>query len=91
MISTYTSKITGISSYLPDVVARYEAFAFPETTCLLNAQTVACRVYERERKKIKAKAIDSNTTALDEKRAEEEVQTWFYMLLVLKVHMLGEL
>ncbi|CAL5224156.1 g6793 [Coccomyxa viridis] len=30
------------------------------------------RVYERERKKIKAKAIDSNTTALDEGRAEEE-------------------
>lgn len=35
------------------------------------------RVYERERKKIKAKAIDSNTTALDEGRAEEEVTTLF--------------
>ena len=33
------------------------------------------RVYERERKKIKAKAIDSNTTALKEGKAEEEVTT----------------
>lgn len=31
------------------------------------------RAYERERKKIKAKAIDSNTTTLDEKVAEQEV------------------
>ena len=36
-----------------------------------------CRVYERERKKIKAKAIDSNTTALDEGKAEEEVTILF--------------
>ena len=36
-----------------------------------------CRVYERERKKIKAKAIDSNTTALDEGKAEEEVSIPF--------------
>ena len=33
-----------------------------------------CRVYERERKKIKAKAIDSNTTTLDDKTAELEVR-----------------
>ena len=32
------------------------------------------RVYGRESKKIKAKAIDSNTTALDEKKAEQEVR-----------------
>jgi hypothetical protein len=32
-----------------------------------------CRAYERERKKVKAKAIDSNTTTLDEKVAEQEV------------------
>ena len=32
-------------------------------------------MYERERKKIKAKAIDSNTTALDDKKAEEEVKS----------------
>jgi hypothetical protein len=31
-------------------------------------------VYERERKKIKAKAIDSNTTTLDDKTAEQEVR-----------------
>ena len=39
-----------------------------------------CRVYERERKKIKAKAIDSNTTALDEGKAEEEVTTLYVAL-----------
>ena len=72
-------------------MARYEAFAFPETPCLFTAQTVACRVYERERKKIKAKAIDSNTTALDEKKAEEEVETCSFVQLVLEVHVLGEL
>ena len=37
----------------------------------------ACRVYARESKKIKAKAIDSNTTALDENKAEEEVRQAF--------------
>ena len=31
-------------------------------------------MYGRESKKIKAKAIDSNTTALNEKKAEEEVK-----------------
>jgi len=35
---------------------------------------VVYRVYGRESKKIKAKAIDSNTTALDEKKAAEEVR-----------------
>ena len=38
---------------------------------------LVCRVYERERKKIKAKAIDSNTTALEEGKAEEEVKMLF--------------
>ncbi len=33
------------------------------------------RVYERESKKIKAKAIDSNTTTLDDKTAEQEVRS----------------
>ena len=37
----------------------------------------ACRVYARESKKIKAKAIDSNTTALDESKAEQEVSKTF--------------
>ena len=37
----------------------------------------ACRVYARESKKIKAKAIDSNTTALDESKAEQEVRKGF--------------
>ena len=88
MISTLQERISGISPYLPDLPARYEAFA--ETPRLLTAQTVACRVYERERKKIKAKAIDSNTTALDEKKTEEEVQTCSFVQLVLEVQMLGE-
>ena len=40
---------------------------------MLSKLSSACRVYARESKKIKAKAIDSNTTALDDNRAEEEV------------------
>lgn len=40
---------------------------------MLSQLSSACRVYARESKKIKAKAIDSNTTALDDNRAEEEV------------------
>ena len=76
----YKNGITGISACLLNSLVRYEAFA--KTPCLLTAPTDACRVYERERKKIKAKAIDSNTTALDEKKAEEEVQTCSNVQLV---------